>query len=169
MKKITGILTCLLLAALVNAQTPATANVTANNTAATAATASTAPKADISKVLEFKEENHDFGKIPYGKPVEFDVMIKNISADSVKIENVKVGCGCTTPKYDQGKSYAPGESFKVTLGFTGYADGPFEKYVDIFFNNGLSKQIKFHGTGYKVPETPAPSNSAVQKLKSAGK
>jgi len=167
MKKFTGFLACVFVAGVVNAQAPATANVTANNAAA-ASTAS-APKADISKVLEFKEENHDFGKIPYGKPVEFDVMIKNISADSVKIENVKVGCGCTTPKYEQGKSYAPGQDFKVTLGFTGYADGPFEKYVDIFFNNGLTKQIKFHGTGYKVPETPAPANGAVQKLKNAGR
>ena len=167
MKKITGFLTCLFFAAIVNAQTQATANATANNTAA--ASPAAAPKADISKVLEFKEENHDFGKIPYGKPVEFDVAIKNVSADSVKIENVKVGCGCTTPKYDQGKSYAPGENFKVTLGFSGYADGTFEKSVDIFFSNGLSKQIKFHGTGYKVPETPAPSNGAVQKLKNSGK
>lgn len=166
MKKITGFLSCLFFAAVINAQTPATANATASNTAT--ANAATAPKADISKVLEFKEENHDFGKIPYGKPVEFDVQIKNISQDSVKIENVKVGCGCTTPKYEQGKSYAPGESFKVTLGFSGYTEGTFEKYVDIFFNNGLSKQIKFHGTGYKVPETPAPANGAVQKLKSAG-
>ncbi len=166
MKKITGFLMCLFIAAIVNAQTPAIANATANNTAA--ANAATAPKENISKVLEFKEENHDFGKIPYGKPVEFDVLIRNISGDSVKIENVKVGCGCTTPKYDQGKSYAPGESFKVTLGFSGYAEGFFEKPVDIFFSNGLSKQVKFHGTGYKVPETPAPSNSAVQKLKSAG-
>lgn len=161
MKKITGFLTCVMLATFVNAQTTASTNVNNTNTAA-------APKADIAKVLEFKEENHDFGKIPYGKPVEFDVMIKNISPDSVKIDNVKVGCGCTTPKYEQGKTYAPGENFKVTLGFTGYADGPFEKYVDIFFNNGLSKQIKFHGTGYKVPETPAPANGAVQKLKNAG-
>ncbi|WP_018612112.1 DUF1573 domain-containing protein [Segetibacter koreensis] len=161
MKKITGLLTCLLAAAFVNAQT-SVATTTAANTP-------TVAKADVSKVLEFKEDNHDFGKIPYGKPVEFDVLIKNVSKDSVKIENVKVGCGCTTPKYEQGKAYAPGEDFKVTLGFSGYADGPFEKYVDIFFNNGLSKQIKFHGTGYKVPETPAPSNSAVQKLKTAGK
>ena len=163
MKKISSFLTCLLLAAFVNAQTQATANnaVTTN--------AATAPKADISKVLEFKEENHDFGKIPYGKPVEFDVMIKNISQEPVKIDNVKVGCGCTTPKYEQGKSYAPGENFKVTLGFSGYADGPFEKTVDVFFSNGLSKQIKFHGTGYKVPETPAPSNGAIQKLKNSGK
>lgn len=166
MKKITAFLSCVFIAAIVNAQAPATATVAANNAAA--ANAAPAPKADISKVLEFKEENHDFGKIPYGKPVEFDVAIKNISPDSVKIENVKVGCGCTTPKYEQGKSFAPGQSFKVTLGFTGYADGFFEKSVDIFFNNGLSKQIKFHGTGYKVPQTPAPSNSAVQKLKNAG-
>lgn len=161
MKKITLVLTSLFVAALINAQTPAATPAT-NNT-------HTQQKTDISKVLTFSEENHDFGKIPYGKPVEFDVNIKNISNEPVKIENVKVGCGCTTPKYEQGKTYAPGESFKVTLGFSGYADGAFEKYVDIFFNNGLTKQIKFHGTGYKVAETPAPSNGAVQKLKNSGK
>lgn len=160
MKKITLFLTSLFVVAIVNAQTPA---------AGTANTTSTEQKTDITKVLAFSEENHDFGKIPYGKPVEFDVTIKNVSPDTVKIENVKVGCGCTTPKYEQGKSYAPGETFKVTLGFSGYADGQFEKFVDIFFNNGLSKQIKFHGTGYKVPETPAPANGAVQKLKNSGK
>lgn len=155
MKKITLVLTSLFVAALVHAQSPAATNPT-----------QITPKADISKVLTFSEENHDFGKIPYGKPVEFDVVIKNISSDSVKIENVKVGCGCTTPKYEQGKSYAPGETFKVTLGFSGYAETTFEKYVDIFFSNGMSKQIKFHGTGYKVAETPAPTNGAVQKMKS---
>jgi hypothetical protein len=162
MKKITLVLTSLFVAALVNAQTPAVASTTTTSV-------QTEQKADISKVLEFKEENHDFGKIPYGKPVEFDVAIKNISSEPVKIENVKVGCGCTTPKYEQGKTYAPGETFKVTLGFSGYADGAFEKSVDIFFNNGLTKQVKFHGTGYKVAETPAPANTGVQKLKNSGK
>lgn len=161
MKKITLVLTSLFVAALVNAQTPVVSPA--------ASTTQTTPKADISKVLEFKEENHDFGKIPYGKPVEFDVAIKNIGTEPIKVENVKVACGCTTPKFEQGKAYAPGETFKVTLGFSGYADGPFEKYVDIFFSNGLTKQIKFHGTGYKVAETPAPANTGVQKLKNAGK
>lgn len=164
MKKITLFLTGFFVAAIINAQTtPAQPTPTL----APAATAPTEPK-DISKFLEIKEDNHDFGQIPYGKPVTFDVGIKNISSDSVKIENVKVGCGCTTPKYDQGKSYAPGESFKVTLGFSGYAEGNFEKYVDIFFSNGMSTKVKFHGTGYKVPEAAAPANAGVQKLKSAG-
>ncbi|GEO08849.1 DUF1573 domain-containing protein [Segetibacter aerophilus] len=160
MKKITLVLTSLFVAAIVNAQTT-TATTPAVSTQIT-------PKADIAKVLEFKEENHDFGKIPYGKPVEFDVAIKNISSEPIKIENVKVGCGCTTPKYEQGKTYAPGETFKVTLGFSGYAEGAFEKYVDIFFNNGLTKQIKFHGTSYKV-ETPAPANTSIQKMKTSSK
>ncbi len=28
--------------------------------------------ADISKVIQFKELDHDFGKIPYGKPAEYN-------------------------------------------------------------------------------------------------
>ncbi|HEX8355800.1 MAG TPA: DUF1573 domain-containing protein [Segetibacter sp.] len=161
MKKITLFLSSLFVAAIINAQAPSA------NTPATGA--SVEQKADITKTLSFSEENHDFGKILYGKPVEFDVVIKNISADSVKIENVKVQCGCTTPKYEQGKTYAPGETFKVTLGFSGNAEGPFEKSVDVVFNNGMTKQIRFHGSGYKVAETPAPANSGVQKLKSSGR
>jgi hypothetical protein len=154
MKKFTLFLCSAMFAVAINAQTPATT-----------APATAPAQADITKVLDIKEADHDFGKIAYGKPVEFDVVIKNISKDSVKIENVKVGCGCTTPRYEQGKTYAPGETFKVTLGFSGYAEGHFEKYADIFFNNGLSKQVKFHGEGFKVPETPAPANGAVEKMK----
>src|SRR5438270_9797092 len=124
MKKITLFLSGIILVAALNAQTSTT------TTAGMATTTAAKPQVDITKVLEFKEANHDFGKIPYGKPVEFDVLIKNISSDSVKIDNVKVGCGCTTPRYQPGP-YASGQDFKVTLGFSGYAEGHFEKYVDI--------------------------------------
>ena len=162
MKKTSLFFISMIVAGIINAQTvdskvPAPVDV------------KTTEVKEITQVLQFNEENHDFGQIPNGKPVEFDVVIKNISKDSVKLDNVKVGCGCTTPRYDQGKTYGPGEVFKVTLGFNGYANGPFEKYADINFNNGLSKHVKFHGVGYKVPDTPAPANSAVEKLKGAGK
>ncbi len=160
MKRITLLFTSLFIATIINAQAPVTT--------AQAPTNIVTPAADVSKALSFKEENHDFGKIPYGKPVEFEVEIKNISSDSVKIENVKVSCGCTTPKYQAGP-YAPGEAFKITLGFSGYADGPFDKYVDIFFNNGMTKQIKFHGVGYKVAETTPSANTGIQKLKNGSK
>lgn len=156
MKKLSLFFSGFFVAALLNAQITTTAP----------STGTPGQTADITKVLDIKEAAHDFGKIPYGKPAEYDVVIKNISSDSVKIENVKVGCGCTTPKYEVGKAYGPGETFKVTLGFNGYTDGPFTKYADIFFSNGLSKQVTFTGTGYKVPEQAAPANGAVQKMKS---
>lgn len=164
MKRLSLLLTGLFVAVLVNAQTPTDAKVTAPATPVV-----TEQKPDVDKVIKFNEDNHDFGQIPNGKPVEFDIIMKNLSNDSIKVENVKVGCGCTTPRYQQGKAYGPGEVFKVTLGFNGYATGAFEKYADISFSNGLSKHVKFHGVGYKVPDTPAPTNGAVDKLKGAGK
>jgi hypothetical protein len=162
MKKVTLALSGLFIAALLNAQAPATSVGASPSTMLT-------PAVEISKVLDFKEATHDFGKIAMGKPVEFDVVVKNIGVEPIKIENVKVGCGCTTPKYEQGKAFAPGETFKVTLGFSNMQEGHFEKYADIFFSNGLTKQIKFSGDAYKVADNSAPANGAVQKMKTGGK
>jgi hypothetical protein len=123
--------------------------------------------ADISKVIQFKELDHDFGKIPYGKPAEYTLDMKNISSDSVTIEDVKVGCGCTTPKWQPGP-YAAGADFNITIGFNGYTEGQFNKVVTIYFKGGLSQLIKFHGETYKTPDNPAPNNNGVQQLKSSG-
>lgn len=122
---------------------------------------------DITKVIQFKELDHDFGKIPYGKPAEFTLDMKNISPDSVTIQDVKVGCGCTTPKWQAGP-YAPGKDFNITIGFNGYTEGQFNKVVTIYFKDGLSQLIKFHGETYKQPDNAAPNNKAVQQLKSGG-
>lgn len=132
--------------------------------------AQTAPAAqpDVSKVVEIKDLDHDFGKIPFGKPAEYELVMKNISKDSVKIENVQVGCGCTTPKWSAGP-YAAGQEFKVGIGFNGATDGEFHKVVTIFFNGGLSQVIKFHGQTYKTPDNPAPANSTLEKMKPGSK
>src|SRR4051812_15353406 len=101
MKKISLILAFVLGVAAVNAQT----------TTATTGSGPVAPQpVDVNKVLTFKEADHDFGKITYGKPVEFELEIKNISSEPIKLENVQPGCGCTTPKYEKDKVLAPGET-----------------------------------------------------------
>jgi hypothetical protein len=110
---------------------------------------STAAVVDIKTVLSFKETAHDMGKIAYGKPIEFDVEITNISKTPVKIDDVRVSCGCTTPKFDKEKEIAPGATAKVTLGFSGYADGKFEKNVTILFSGGLVQPVKFFGETVK--------------------
>lgn len=135
--------------------------------AQTTPAATTTQPQDVSKVLDIADTDHDFGKIAYGKPVEYEVAIKNISKDTVRILNVQAGCGCTTPKWEAGP-YAAGETFKIKLGFNGATKGTFNKFVTVFLSNGMTKQLKFHGETYETPDAAAPANGTVQQLKPAG-
>lgn len=110
------------------------------------ANAQTTPT-DITKVLKFTNDNYNMGTIAYGKPTEFNVDIENISAAPITLDNVMVGCGCTTPKYTKGAVIAPGAHATVTLGFNGSAVGNFSKNATLFFSGGLVKQVTFYGVG----------------------
>ena len=130
-----------------------------------------APKApkDITKYFAFTNDDWNFGKIPQGKPVEYDLFIKNISKDSATLDNVQVSCGCTTPKYTKGQKFGPGEKIKVTLGFNAGVLGSFAKSVTIFLNNNdFTKSVTFKGETFTVASTPAPANNATDKIKPAG-
>jgi len=102
---------------------------------------------DITKVLKFTNDNYNMGTIAYGKPIEFNVDIENISAAPITLDNVMVGCGCTTPKYTKGAVIAPGAHATVTLGFNGSAVGNFSKNATLFFSGNLVKQVTFYGVG----------------------
>jgi hypothetical protein len=161
MKKFTFLAAGLFIFAAVNAQAPK------SETAKPSVPVIAAPQQeakDITKVLSFKNDVYSFGKIPQGTPVSFDLEIKNISADSVKIENVQVSCGCTTPKWEAGP-YAPGQNFKVTLGFNAAAQGPFNKTVTVYFSGGLTKSVTFNGETFAAPANSAPQNNGLGKLK----
>jgi hypothetical protein len=155
MKKFTLLAATLFFFAAVNAQAP---------TPTTEVKAAGQEVKDITKVLSFKNDNYNFGKIPQGKPVEFELEVKNISKDSVKIENVQVSCGCTTPKWQAGP-YAPGETFKITLGFNAAQMGQLGKTVTLMFSGGLTKQVSFSGETFAAPENAAPKNDGLGKIK----
>ena len=104
---------------------------------------------DISKVLKFTNDNYDMGKIAYGKPTEFTVSIQNISNYNISLDNVMVGCGCTTPKYTKDQVILPGATATVVLGFNGSALCNFSKSATLFFSGNLTKAASFHGEGVK--------------------
>jgi hypothetical protein len=127
--------------------------------------AATAEVKDITKSFSFTNAEYDFGKTPHNKAIEFNVEIKNVSTDSATIDNVTVGCGCTTPKFERGKKFAPGETITVTIAFNGSALGGYQRNATIFLNNGaFSKQVIFKGETYEVP-TGAPANGSLGTLK----
>ena len=122
---------------------------------------------DINKMLQFTNDAYDFGKIPAGKPTKYELQIKNISNEKITLKKVEVGCGCTTPEYEKDKTFLPGETIKITLGFSGIANGAFSKTATMYFSDDLIKPVTFKGDAYQVPETPAPANPATQKMKAS--
>ncbi|MES2332499.1 MAG: DUF1573 domain-containing protein [Bacteroidota bacterium] len=120
------------------------------------------PAKDIDKIVVITNLDYDMGRIPFGKPLEYNVTIKNISKDTVILKEVVAGCGCTTPKYRAGEKILPGKSTYITLGFNGSASGDFTKTADIHFNDGtLFKQVKFHG--FAVADSASVNKPVVNK------
>jgi hypothetical protein len=128
---------------------------------------SQAPAAkDVNTQIEFKNDTYNFGKITYGKPVEYVVEMKNIGKDSLSILNAQPGCGCTTPSFKPNEKFGPGQTVKMTIRFNSSALGSFTRYTDVYFTGGLTKKFTFSGEG--VQETPAATATptATQKISS---
>ncbi len=103
---------------------------------------------DIDRIVSITNADYDMGRISAGKPLEYNLVIKNIGKDTVVLQDVKVGCGCTTPKFRAGEKLLPGKSTFITLGFNGDAHGAFTKTADILFAGGLTRQVKFRGVTF---------------------
>jgi hypothetical protein len=147
MKKIFTLLSVLAIAAAVNAQL-----INGN-------TAVAAPEA-----ISLKEASFNFGTIPQGKPVYHSFEVFNTGKTPMVISNVQTSCGCTTPEWTK-EPIAPGGSKIIKVGYNAAAEGHFEKFITIIYNQNLTKQVKITGTVWKAPEGSAPANSSISLLK----
>src|SRR5689334_23846826 len=91
-------------------------------------------------VLQLREVEHDFGKIPQGKPVFYLFEVENTGATALKLDNVQASCGCTTPEWNR-EPIPAGATDKIKVGYNAAAEGVFEKYITITYGAGQSKQI----------------------------
>jgi hypothetical protein len=115
-------------------------------------------------VLVTKETEHDFGKIPQGKPVYYTFEITNKSPQPLKLDNVVATCGCTTPEWSK-DPIAAGGSSRIRVGYNAASEGHFEKYITIQYNGSSTKQIKIKGEVWRAPVGSAPANASIQLLK----
>ncbi|MBS1622127.1 MAG: DUF1573 domain-containing protein [Bacteroidetes bacterium] len=116
------------------------------------------------KVLQLKETEHDFSKIPQGKPVYYEFEVSNTGKVPLKLDNVQASCGCTTPEWSP-EPIAPGTSAKIKVGYNAAAEGSFEKFITITYNTNQTEQIKIKGMVWKAPQGSAPANAFVEFLK----
>jgi hypothetical protein len=116
------------------------------------AVVSTVACSQTKEAFTISNEKYEFGKITYGKPVEYIVKITNTGSDSLKLENVKAGCGCTTPSFVPNQVFGPGQSIDIVIHFNGSVMGRFVRYTDIFLSGGIVKQVSFTGEGIQEPK-----------------
>jgi hypothetical protein len=163
MKKTCCSLLVLLVSVAVYAQQPAHDEHDGHNhgkqTAAPAAVAT--PGEDV---LKLKETEHDFDKIPQGKPVYYNFEIVNTGKTPLVLDNVQASCGCTTPEWSR-DPIAAGATAKIKVGYNAAAEGPFNKTITITYNTNQSKVLQIKGTVWKAPEGSAPANTSVDFLK----
>lgn len=123
----------------------------------------TSPKP--AEVLTVTEESFDFGKIPQGKPVHHNFVVKNNGTTPLKLANVQASCGCTTPEWDRETPIPAGGTAEIKVGYNAQAEGPFTKAITITYNETASKVITIKGEVWKTPASSAPENSGLNDLK----
>lgn len=116
------------------------------------------------EVLQLKETQFDFGKIPQGKPVTHIFEVINNGKTPLVLENVQASCGCTTPEWSR-QPIEPGASKQITVGYNSASEGPFEKSITIFYNKGQMKNLMIRGNVWKTPDQSVPKNNSIAIFK----
>ncbi|HTR31275.1 MAG TPA: DUF1573 domain-containing protein, partial [Puia sp.] len=106
-----------------SAQTGASAQAGTNPTPATTAPLSANGTAlpRSADMLELKENMHNFGKIPQGRPAIYTFDIVNTGTEPLRLDNVHASCGCTTPEWSR-EPIAPGATAQIKVGYNAYAE-----------------------------------------------
>jgi hypothetical protein len=117
-----------------------------------------------AELLDIKETEFNFGKIPQGKPVYHFFDVVNKSKTAIKLDNVQASCGCTTPEWSKDEIPAGGRA-QIKVGYNAASGGGFEKFITVTYNGNQTKQIKIMGEVWQAPTGAAPSNTSIQFLK----
>jgi hypothetical protein len=115
--------------------------------------------------LTIAQTEHDFGKIPQGKPVTYVFEVTNTGKTPLTLDNVQASCGCTTPVWDKEHPIEAGKTGKITVGYNAAAEGVFTKTINITYNSTQSKQLIIKGEVWKTPAVSAPVNAGLNDLK----
>ncbi len=115
--------------------------------------------------IQVAEESYSFGKIPQGKPVHHFFTFTNNGSSPVKLTNVQASCGCTTPEWDKEKTYQPGDTGSIKVGYNAASEGMFQKSITITYSESKMKVISISGEVWKTPAASAPANQGANSLK----
>ncbi len=92
--------------------------------------------------IVFKENVHDFGKVPRGPELQYNFRFTNKGNSNLTIERVQTSCGCTGATVGEKSNYAKNESGEIKVNFsTQGREGHQEKTIIVYSNDPQNPQI----------------------------
>ena len=137
MKKIILGLSVLCMVAFTSCKDDAASKV---NTENVAVAAERDANAGDFPVMEMDKQEHDFGTIVNGTPVETIFKYTNTGNSMLVVSNIKSSCGCTVPS-NYTKEVAPGETGQFTVKFNGKGNGKVSKSLTMTTNTEKGTEI----------------------------
>jgi len=93
--------------------------------------------------FKFQENEYDFGAIAEGEIISHTFEFENSGKSPLIIEQVKAGCGCTTPKGWPKEPISPGEKGKIEVEFNSKGKrGKQKKIISIVANTKPSTRTE---------------------------
>lgn len=76
--------------------------------------------------FKFDKETHDFGTIPFNKPVSYEFSFSNVGDAPIILTDVAPSCGCSVADFVT-IPLKPGGSSKIKVTYNAAVKGPFTK------------------------------------------
>jgi hypothetical protein len=83
--------------------------------------------------IDFKNTEHNFGKIPYQGNAEYNFVFENTGSEPLVLQHVKSTCGCTVPEWPK-EPIAPGEKASIKVRYNTRITGSFSKGIVVYSN-----------------------------------
>ena len=82
-------------------------------------------------------------EVPFDKPVTAVFTLKNISSDTLIIQNVQTACHCTVPEYPH-EPILPGQTAYIKATYDARNEGQFFKTISVSLLNFLDRILNIH-------------------------
>lgn len=95
-----------------------------------------------SMIVWLTASKYNFGEIPQYKEQSHRFYFKNITRESLSIDNVRTTCGCTASEWEK-KAILPDSIGSINIIYDAKQTGAFKKKVKVFFANQRLPEILF--------------------------
>jgi hypothetical protein len=86
------------------------------------------------------------GETPFGKSVTAVFSVKNVSTDSLILQDVQVGCHCTVAEYPK-EPIPPGQTVYIKATYDARSEGQFFKTINVSTNFDLYRVVTLSMSG----------------------